>query len=138
GVSRRRGGGAGQRERPGLPHQAGDPVEDPDTDPLICWSPVLAASSDYLPKFFKHNNMASFHQTLNMCGTGGFPSNRQKVVHIEQGGLVKPEKDDTEFQHPFFIRGQEGLLEKHQTQKVASLRQKTPSATESRQQGTQH
>ncbi|KAG9355415.1 hypothetical protein JZ751_000253 [Albula glossodonta] len=47
-------------------------VEDPETDSLICWSPV---------------------------------------VHIEQGGLVKPEKDDTEFQHPYFIRGQELLLE---------------------------
>lgn len=35
----------------------------------------------------------------------------RKVVHIEQGGLVKPEKDDTEFQHPYFIRGQENLLE---------------------------
>lgn len=35
----------------------------------------------------------------------------RKVVHIEQGGLVKPERDDTEFQHPFFIRGQEHLLE---------------------------
>lgn len=35
----------------------------------------------------------------------------RKVVHIEQGGLVKPERDDTEFQHPFFIRGQERLLE---------------------------
>lgn len=35
----------------------------------------------------------------------------RKVVHIEQGGLVKPERDDTEFQHPFFIKGQEHLLE---------------------------
>lgn len=24
---------------------------------------------------------------------------------------MKPEKDDTEFQHPFFLRGQENLLE---------------------------
>lgn len=24
---------------------------------------------------------------------------------------MKPEKDDTEFQHPYFIRGQEHLLE---------------------------
>lgn len=39
--------------------------------------------------------------------TDGF----RKVVHIEQGGLVKPERDDTEFQHPFFVRGQEHLLE---------------------------
>ncbi|RLV62026.1 hypothetical protein DV515_00019760, partial [Chloebia gouldiae] len=35
----------------------------------------------------------------------------RKVLHLEQGGLVKPDKDDTEFQHPFFVRGQERLLE---------------------------
>uniref|UniRef100_A0A4W4DSJ7 HSF-type DNA-binding domain-containing protein n=1 Tax=Electrophorus electricus TaxID=8005 RepID=A0A4W4DSJ7_ELEEL len=74
-------------------------VEDPDTDPLICWSPVswavtTANGSNYLPAEFKYM-------------TYGF----RKVVHIEQGGLVKPEKDDTEFQHPYFIRGQEHLLE---------------------------
>uniref|UniRef100_A0A8C2KSF9 Heat shock transcription factor 1 n=1 Tax=Cyprinus carpio TaxID=7962 RepID=A0A8C2KSF9_CYPCA len=88
-------------------------VEDPDTDPLICWSPngnsfhVIDQgrfSKEVLPKYFKHNNMASFVRQLNMYGF-------RKVVHIEQGGLVKPEKDDTEFQHPYFIRGQENLLE---------------------------
>ncbi|KAK1805286.1 hypothetical protein P4O66_019626 [Electrophorus voltai] len=88
-------------------------VEDPDTDPLICWSPNGNSfhvfdqgrfSKEVLPKYFKHNNMASFIRQLNMYGF-------RKVVHIEQGGLVKPEKDDTEFQHPYFIRGQEHLLE---------------------------
>ncbi|XP_034150675.1 heat shock factor protein 1 isoform X2 [Esox lucius] len=88
-------------------------VEDPDTDPLICWSPNGNSfhvfdqgrfSKEVLPKYFKHNNMASFVRQLNMYGF-------RKVVHIEQGGLVKPEKDDTEFQHPYFIRGQEHLLE---------------------------
>lgn len=39
------------------------------------------------------------------------PDGFRKVIHIEQGGLVKPEKDDTEFQHPYFLRGQEHLLE---------------------------
>lgn len=39
------------------------------------------------------------------------PDGFRKVVNIEQGGLVKPEKDDTEFQHVYFIRGQEHLLE---------------------------
>ncbi|XP_051519425.1 heat shock factor protein 1 isoform X3 [Myxocyprinus asiaticus] len=48
--------------------------------------------------------MTSFVRQLNMYGF-------RKVVHIEQGGLVKPEQDDTEFQHPYFIRGQEHLLE---------------------------
>ncbi|XP_053322971.1 heat shock factor protein 1 isoform X2 [Spea bombifrons] len=88
-------------------------VEDPETDPLICWSPEGSSfhvfdqgrfAKEVLPKFFKHNNMASFVRQLNMYGF-------RKVVHIEQGGLVKPEKDDTEFQHPYFIRGQESLLE---------------------------
>lgn len=88
-------------------------VEDPDTDSLICWSPSGSSfhvfdqgqfSKEVLPKYFKHNNMASFVRQLNMYGF-------RKVVHIEQGGLVKPDKDDTEFQHPFFLRGQEQLLE---------------------------
>ncbi|XP_018542169.1 heat shock factor protein 1 isoform X3 [Lates calcarifer] len=102
-------------------------VEDPDTDPLICWSPSGASfhvfdqgrfSKEVLPKFFKHNNMASFIRQLNMYGF-------RKVVHIEQGGLVKPERDDTEFQHPFFIRGQEHLLEniKRKVTNVSSVRQ---------------
>uniref|UniRef100_A0AAX7SD24 HSF-type DNA-binding domain-containing protein n=1 Tax=Astatotilapia calliptera TaxID=8154 RepID=A0AAX7SD24_ASTCA len=99
-------------------------VEDPDTDPLICWSPSGTSfhvfdqgrfSKEVLPKFFKHNNMASFIRQLNMYGF-------RKVVHIEQGGLVKPERDDTEFQHPFFIRGQEHLLENIK-RKVSSVRQ---------------
>lgn len=102
-------------------------VEDPDTDPLICWSPSGTSfhvfdqgrfSKEVLPKFFKHNNMASFIRQLNMYGF-------RKVVHIEQGGLVKPEKDDTEFQHPFFMRGQEHLLEniKRKVTTVSSVRQ---------------
>nr|XP_046273153.1 heat shock factor protein 1 isoform X2 [Scatophagus argus] len=102
-------------------------VEDPDTDPLICWSPSGTSfhvfdqgrfSKEVLPKFFKHNNMASFIRQLNMYGF-------RKVVHIEQGGLVKPERDDTEFQHPFFVRGQEHLLEniKRKVTNVPSVRQ---------------
>ncbi|KAL6100312.1 hsf1 [Pungitius sinensis] len=102
-------------------------VEDPETDPLICWSPSGTSfhvfdqgrfAKEVLPKFFKHNNMASFIRQLNMYGF-------RKVVHIEQGGLVKPERDDTEFQHQFFIRGEEHLLEniKRKVTAVSSVRQ---------------
>uniref|UniRef100_A0A8D0HRR4 Heat shock transcription factor 1 n=1 Tax=Sphenodon punctatus TaxID=8508 RepID=A0A8D0HRR4_SPHPU len=101
-------------------------VEDPDTDPLICWSPSGNSfhvfdqgqfAKEVLPKYFKHNNMASFVRQLNMYGF-------RKVVHIEQGGLVKPEKDDTEFQHPYFVRGQEHLLEniKRKVTSVSSIK----------------
>eukprot|EP00062_Callorhinchus_milii_P015813 gi/632966440/ref/XP_007899417.1/ PREDICTED: heat shock factor protein 1 [Callorhinchus milii] len=88
-------------------------IEDPDTNELICWSASGNSfhvfdqgrfAKEVLPKYFKHNNMASFVRQLNMYGF-------RKVVNIEQGGLVKPEKDDTEFQHPYFLRGQDQLLE---------------------------
>nr|XP_060632009.1 heat shock factor protein 1 isoform X1 [Anolis sagrei ordinatus] len=101
-------------------------VEDPETDTLICWSPSGNSfhvfdqgqfAKDVLPKYFKHNNMASFVRQLNMYGF-------RKVIHIEQGGLVKPEKDDTEFQHPYFLRGQEQLLEniKRKVTNVSSIK----------------
>uniref|UniRef100_G1PTA0 HSF-type DNA-binding domain-containing protein n=1 Tax=Myotis lucifugus TaxID=59463 RepID=G1PTA0_MYOLU len=101
-------------------------VSDPDTDTLICWSPSGDSfhvydqgqfSKEVLPKYFKHNNMASLMRQLNMYGF-------QKVVHIRQGGLVKPERDDTEFQHPCFLRGQEQLLEniKRKVTSVSTLK----------------
>ncbi|XP_077314591.1 heat shock factor protein 4-like isoform X2 [Lithobates pipiens] len=52
-------------------------VEDPETNHLICWS-VNGTSfhvfdqgrfaKEVLPKYFKHNNMASFVRQLNMLG----------------------------------------------------------------------
>lgn len=109
-------------------------VEDPQTDELIRWSPSGTSfhvfdqgrfSKEVLPKFFKHNNMASFIRQLNMYGF-------RKVVHLEQGGLVKPERDDTEFQHPFFIKGQEFLLEniKRKVTAVPSVRQEEVKAAD--------
>jgi len=41
-------------------------------------------------------------------------------VNIEQSGLVKPERDDTEFQHLYFLQGHEHLLE-HIKRKVRRL-----------------
>ncbi|XP_059984196.1 heat shock factor protein 1 isoform X4 [Lagenorhynchus albirostris] len=58
------------------------------------------------------------------CPTLSHADGFRKVVHIEQGGLVKPERDDTEFQHPCFLRGQEQLLEniKRKVTSVSTLR----------------
>ncbi|XP_053414301.1 heat shock factor protein 1 isoform X3 [Nycticebus coucang] len=119
-------GGAGPSNVPAFLTKLWTLVSDPDTDALICWSPsgnsfhVLDQgqfAKEVLPKYFKHSNMASFVRQLNMYGF-------RKVVHIEQGGLVKPERDDTEFQHPCFLRGQEQLLEniKRKVTNVSTLK----------------
>ncbi|XP_041123539.1 heat shock factor protein 4 [Polyodon spathula] len=98
-------------------------VEDPETNHLICWSATGASfhvfdqgrfAKEVLPKYFKHNNMASFVRQLNMYGF-------RKVVNIEQSGLVKPERDDTEFQHLYFLQGHELLLE-HIKRKVSLVK----------------
>ncbi|XP_034032991.1 heat shock factor protein 4 [Thalassophryne amazonica] len=98
-------------------------VEDPDTNHLICWSAAGTSfhvfdqgrfAKEVLPKYFKHNNMASFVRQLNMYGF-------RKVVNIEQSGLVKPERDDTEFQHVYFLQGNEHLLE-HIKRKVSIVK----------------
>ncbi|XP_025115865.1 heat shock factor protein-like isoform X2 [Pomacea canaliculata] len=87
-------------------------VENPLTDHLISWDSSGKSFHIYeqsqfaheiLPLYFKHNNISSFIRQLNMYGF-------RKVVHVEQGGL-KVEKDDLEFQHPYFQRGQELLLD---------------------------
>ncbi|XP_077452383.1 heat shock factor protein 4 isoform X1 [Stigmatopora argus] len=98
-------------------------VEDPDTNHLICWSATGTSfhvfdqgrfAKEVLPKYFKHNNMASFVRQLNMYGF-------RKVVNIEQSGLVKPERDDTEFQHLYFLQGHEHMLE-HIKRKVSIVK----------------
>uniref|UniRef100_A0A0B6Z4B9 HSF-type DNA-binding domain-containing protein n=1 Tax=Arion vulgaris TaxID=1028688 RepID=A0A0B6Z4B9_9EUPU len=87
-------------------------VEDPSTDELIHWDSSGVSfhvydqqrfSREILPLYFKHNNIASFIRQLNMYGF-------RKVTHIDQGGL-KIEKDDLQFQHQYFQRGERDMLQ---------------------------
>jgi len=89
-------------------------VDNPDTDDLISWTEqgssfLIKTQSQFaktlLPYYYKHSNMASFVRQLNMYGF-------HKVLSIQSGGLRGEARDQIEFAHSFFLRGQEALLDK--------------------------
>ncbi|KAG0678502.1 stress-responsive transcription factor hsf1 [Pichia californica] len=88
-------------------------VNDPSNDHYICWMDKGDAfqvkdresfMKYVLPKYFKHNNLASFIRQLNMYGW-------HKVQDVNSGALVLNE-EILQFENPNFIRGREDLLDK--------------------------
>ncbi|KAI8823993.1 uncharacterized protein EV422DRAFT_492960 [Fimicolochytrium jonesii] len=87
-------------------------VMDPTTDSMIHWGPDGSTfiverheefAHDVLPRFFKHNNFASFVRQLNMYGF-------HKIPHLQQGVLHADGEETWEFSNPHFQRGQPDLL----------------------------
>jgi len=104
-------------------------VDNPETDLLISWTEggnsfmiknQAQFSRDLLPYYYKHSNMASFIRQLNMYGF-------HKVVGVDSGGL-KGDRDEIEFAHPYFLRGQEHLLPEIK-RKVSSVVAKNTTST---------
>ncbi|GAV28122.1 hypothetical protein PMKS-001590 [Pichia membranifaciens] len=87
-------------------------VNDPSNDHYISW---MAKGDAFqvkdresfmkyvLPKYFKHNNFASFVRQLNMYGW-------HKIQDVNSGALVQTD-EVWQFENPNFLKGREDLLD---------------------------
>jgi len=116
-------------------------VNDPNSDDLIRWSDsgnsfmVLDEeefSKKLIPDLFKHNNYASFVRQLNMYGF-------HKVVGLADGSLKTSEqrsKPPSEYENPYFKRGQPDLMWLIQKPKSKNARAKGKKGVKQEEQDT--
>ncbi|GAB1302986.1 Heat shock factor protein 3 [Apodemus speciosus] len=87
-------------------------VDDAALDQVIRWSKdghsfqivnQETFAKEVLPKYFKHNRLASFIRQLNMYGF-------RKVIALQSEKTSQENKITIEFQHPLFKRGEAYLL----------------------------
>lgn len=106
----------GPKTRPAFVMKIWSMVNDPENHEYIRWNEDGQTFQVFhreefmksiLPKYFKHNNFASFVRQLNMYGW-------HKVQDVTSGSMAKDEKNQEEvwqFKNPSFIRGREDLLD---------------------------
>lgn len=108
---------AGPKARPAFVMKIWSMVNDPNNIEYIRWNDDGKTFQVFqreefmkkiLPKYFKHNNFASFVRQLNMYGW-------HKVQDISSGTLARDDGKNDEvwqFENPYFIRDREDLLDK--------------------------
>jgi len=116
-------------------------VNDPNSDDLIRWSDSGSSfmvldeeefSKKLIPDLFKHNNYASFVRQLNMYGF-------HKVVGLADGSLKTSEqrsKPPSEYENPYFKRGQPDLMWLIQKPKSKNARAKGKKGVKQEEQDT--
>lgn len=106
----------GPKTRPAFVMKIWSMVNDPANNDYIRWSEdgqsfKVVHREEFmkkvLPKYFKHNNFASFVRQLNMYGW-------HKVQDISSGSMKEDRgpEEMLQFKNPYFIRGREDLLDK--------------------------
>ncbi|PVH15371.1 uncharacterized protein CXQ87_003210 [Candidozyma duobushaemuli] len=107
---------SGPKVKPAFVMKVWSMVNDPENQEYIRWNDDGLTFQVYhreefmksiLPKYFKHNNFASFVRQLNMYGW-------HKVQDISSGSMAKEAKNAEEvwqFKNPYFVRGREDLLD---------------------------